>query len=172
MIICLVTVVHKYLLTRSFCLSNLGQRDVKQYLQEEAAKSRASLQLRGKEQFANRMEDENERQIQLQEDQDSHLLDTAAWQDVGEYVKECNRRKRLSLAFRAKEKRHHFQIEQQQKERQIQQSHQDELLRSVDAKFIELAKLKEKARLALASFNHSPSCTFGTKFSHERAHHC
>ena len=118
------------------------------------------------------MEDENERQIQLQEDQDSHLLDTAAWQDVGEYVKECNRRKRLSLAFRAKEKRHHFQIEQQQKERQIQQSHQDELLRSVDAKYIELAKLKEKARLALASFNHSPSCTFGTKFSRERAHHC
>ena len=161
------------LLTESHCFVYYsGQRDVQRYQQEEAAKSRASLQLRGKEQFANRMEAENERMIQLQDDHDGHLLDTAAWQDVNEYVKECNRRKRLSLAFRAKEKRRRFQIEQQQKDQKLQQSHQDELLRSVDAKYIELAKLKEKARLALASFNHSPSCTFGTKFSRERAHHC
>ena len=70
------------------------------------------------------MQAKNDRQIQLQEDQDSHLLDTAAWQDVNEYVKdkECNRRKRLSLAFRAKEKCRHLQIEREQAELKTQDS--------------------------------------------------
>ena len=61
--------------------------------------------------LANRMQAENDRQVQLQEEHQSHLLDTAAWQDVNDYLAECNMRKRLSLAFRAKEKRRHFQVE-------------------------------------------------------------
>ena len=139
----------------------IGQKDVERYQEECAARDRASLCLRGKEHFANRMQAENDRQLKLQEDSESHLLDTAAWQDVNEYVKECNRRKRLSLAFRAKEKRRHFQIEKEQAERKIEQQRLDTQYRSEDARYVEMAKLKEKAAIALASFNQSPNCTFG-----------
>ncbi len=94
----------------------LGQRDVQRYQEDCAARDRASLCLRGKLHFVNRMQAENDRQAQLQDDHQSHLLNAAAWQDVNDYVKECNRRKRLSLAFRATEKRRHYQLEKHESE--------------------------------------------------------
>lgn len=108
------------------------------------------------------MQKENERQVQLQDDHESHLLNAAAWQDVNDYVKECNRRKRLSLAFRANEKRRHYQLEKQQAELRVQQQHHDTQCRSEDARYVEMAKLKEKARLAIESFSQHPSFTFGS----------
>lgn len=138
-----------------------GQRDVQQYQEECAARDRASLSLRGKLNFASRMQRENDKQVQLQEEHRSHLLDTAAWQDVNEYLAECNMRKRLSLAFRAKEKRRHFQFEKKQAALKVQQQHRDTQYRSEDARHVEMANLKEKARLALESFKQHPSCTFG-----------
>lgn len=112
--------------------------------------------------FANRMQEENERQVQLHDDHESHLLNAAAWQDVNDYVKECNRRKRLSLAFRANEKRRHYQLEKQQAELRVQQQHHDTQCRSEDARYVEMAKLKEKARLAIESFSQHPNFTFGS----------
>eukprot|EP00569_Conticribra_weissflogii_P017732 CAMPEP_0171446618 /NCGR_PEP_ID=MMETSP0881-20121228/38688_1 /TAXON_ID=67004 /ORGANISM="Thalassiosira weissflogii, Strain CCMP1336" /LENGTH=810 /DNA_ID=CAMNT_0011971011 /DNA_START=223 /DNA_END=2656 /DNA_ORIENTATION=+ len=137
------------------------QRDVQQYKSDCAARDRASFCLRGKEHFSTRLKEENDRQLRLDEEHESHLLDTAAWQDVNEYVEECKRRKRLSLAFRAKEKRRHFEYEKKQRELKIQQQHADTNFRSEDARYIEMAKLKEKARIALESFKHSPNCSFG-----------
>jgi len=137
------------------------QRDVQQYKSDCAARDRASFCLRGKEHFSTRLKEENDRQLRLDEEHESHLLDTAAWQDVNEYVEECKRRKRLSLAFRAKEKRRHFEHEKKQRELKIQQQHADTNFRSEDARYIEMAKLKEKARIALESFKHSPNCSFG-----------
>jgi hypothetical protein len=90
------------------------------------------------------------------------LLDAAAWQDVNEYLAECKLRKRLSLAFRAKEKRRHFQIEKEQAKLRVQQQHRDTRYRSEDARNVKMANLKEKARLVLESFKQDPSCTFGT----------
>ncbi len=112
--------------------------------------------------FANRLQAENDRQFELQGDHQSHLLDTAAWQDVNEYLAECKLRKRLSLAFRAKEKRRHFQIEKKEAELRVQQQHRETQYRSDDARHVEMENLKEKARLALESFKRNPSCTFGT----------
>lgn len=137
------------------------QRDVRQYKKECAARDCASLRLNGKEKFSRRMEDQNDKEIKLQEDHDSHLLDTGAWQDVNDYVKECSRRNRLSLALRAKEKRHHKQVKKEQAEQRIYQQQLDTHYRSVDARYVEMAKLKEKARIALESFNRSPTCSFG-----------
>ena len=108
------------------------------------------------------MQAENNRELKSEEDHESHVLDTAAWQDVNDYVGECNRRKRLSLAFRAKEKRRHFQVEKEQHELKIHRQHLDTHYRSEDARYIEMAKLKEKARIALESFNRSPTCSFGS----------
>ena len=142
-------------------LTAAAQRDVQRYKEECAARDRASLQLRGKQTVSNRLQEENEKEAKLQDDHESHLLDTAAWQDVNEYIKECNRRKRLSLAFRAKEKRRHLQIEKEMAALKIQQQHQDTQYRSEDARYQEMAKLKE-ARMALeTSFNLSPDCSFG-----------
>jgi len=138
-----------------------GQRDVPQYKKECAARDCASLRLNGKEKFSRRMEDQNDKEIKLQEDHDSHLLDTGAWQDVNDYVKECSRRNRLSLALRAKEKRHHKQVKKEQAEQRIYQQQLYTHYRSVDARYVEMAKLKEKARIALESFNRSPTCSFG-----------
>lgn len=108
------------------------------------------------------MRKEIDRQEMLNHDHDSHLLDTAAWQDVNEYVDECKRRKRLSLAFRAKEKRRHFEYAKQQAALAVQRQHRDTQYRSDDARYIEMAKLKEKAQAALKNFNQSPNCSFGS----------
>eukprot|EP00584_Thalassiosira_punctigera_P010330 CAMPEP_0172526084 /NCGR_PEP_ID=MMETSP1067-20121228/1089_1 /TAXON_ID=265564 ORGANISM="Thalassiosira punctigera, Strain Tpunct2005C2" /NCGR_SAMPLE_ID=MMETSP1067 /ASSEMBLY_ACC=CAM_ASM_000444 /LENGTH=460 /DNA_ID=CAMNT_0013309521 /DNA_START=3 /DNA_END=1385 /DNA_ORIENTATION=+ len=137
------------------------QRDVRRYKEECAAKDRASLRLKGMEHFTGRMQGESNKEYKSQEDHKSHMLDTAAWQDVNEYVEECKRRKRLSLAFRAKEKRRHFQIAKEQAKSKIHQQHIDTLYRSEDARYIEMAKLKEKARIALEAMNQSPTCSFG-----------
>ena len=107
------------------------------------------------------MQEENERQMKLQEDHENHLLDTAAWQDVNKYVEECKRRKRLSLAFRAKEKRRHFEFEKKQAKLKLQERHQETNYRSEDARCMEIKKLKEKARIALESFRQPPNCSFG-----------
>ena len=140
-----------------------GQRDVQQYKDACAARDRASLGLRGKEHFRKRLEAENERQMKSQEDHESHLLDTHAWQDVNDYVKECNRRKRLSLAFRAKEKRRHADYAKKQQRKKIERQQLDTFYRAEDARHVEMAQLKEKARIALealeqpfGSFNGNP----------------
>eukprot|EP00579_Thalassiosira_antarctica_P030433 CAMPEP_0202032354 /NCGR_PEP_ID=MMETSP0905-20130828/65485_1 /ASSEMBLY_ACC=CAM_ASM_000554 /TAXON_ID=420261 /ORGANISM="Thalassiosira antarctica, Strain CCMP982" /LENGTH=921 /DNA_ID=CAMNT_0048596213 /DNA_START=89 /DNA_END=2854 /DNA_ORIENTATION=+ len=143
-------------------LNSACQRDVQHYKEECAARDRASFCFKGKEHFVSRLQAENDRELKSEEDHESHVLDTAAWQDVNDYVGECNRRKRLSLAFRAKEKRRHFQVEKEQAELKIHRQHLDTHYRSEDARYIEMAKLKEKARIALESFNRSPTCSFGS----------
>jgi hypothetical protein len=137
------------------------QRDVQQYRDACAARDRASLILRGKEHFRKRLESENDRQLQSQEDHESHLLDTQAWQDVNDYVKECKRRKRLSLAFRAKEKRRHAEYAKKQHEKKIQKQQMDTFYRAEDARYVEMAQLKEKARIALKALeSERPPCSF------------
>ncbi|KAL3793603.1 hypothetical protein ACHAWO_001652 [Cyclotella atomus] len=137
------------------------QQDVKKYIAECVAKERSSLELKGKEHFANRVRAENERQEKLDQKHESFLLETEAWQDVNDYVEECKRRRRLSLAFRAKEKRQHFEYAKQQAKLKVQRQHQDTHFRSEDAKYVEIARLREKARIAIESFNRSPNCSFG-----------
>ena len=133
------------------------QRDMQQYKEACAARDRASLSLRGKENFRKRLESENEHQLQSQEDHESHLLDTQAWQDVNDYVTECNGRKRLSLAFRAKEKRRHAEYAKKQHQKRIQRQQMDTFYRAEDARHVEMAQLKEKARIALEAFELPPS---------------
>lgn len=148
--------------THALLFSCSGQRDVLNYKTECAARERAHLSLRGKEHFANRVREEIVRQDRLDQDHESHLLDTAAWQDVNEYAEACKRRQRLSLAFRAKEKRRHMEHDRNQKELEVQRQHKDTFYRSEDARYVELARLREKARIAIESFNRSPECTFGS----------
>ena len=118
--------------------------------------------LRGKEHFATRVQEESERQAKLEDDHQNHLLDTEAWKDVNDYVQECKRRRRLSLAFRAKEKRRHFEFAKQQAVLEVNRQHRETRYRSDDARYVEIAKLREKARIAMESFNYPPKCSFGS----------
>ena len=126
---------------------------MQQYKDACAARDRASLALRGKEHFRKRLESENERQLQSQVDHESHQLDTQAWQDVNDYVKECKGRRRLSLAFRAKEKRRHADYEKKQRQKRIQKQQMDTFYRAEDARYIHMAQLKEKAKIALQALD-------------------
>lgn len=108
------------------------------------------------------MQEENDRQTKLEEDHKNHLLDTEAWKDVNDYVEECKRRRRLSLAFRAKEKRRHFEFAKKQAALEVERQHRYTRYRSEDARYVEIAKLREKARIAMESFNYPPECSFGS----------
>merc|ERR1711957_177458 len=137
--------------SESFMLKWEGERDAQIYQKDCAEKDRQHLRLKGKEHFTRRMQAANEKRMLAENSHESHLLDTRAWQDVNNYVGECKRRKRLSLAFRAKEKRRHNQIEKERADLKVHHQHLDTLYRSEDARYTEMAKLKEKARSALGS---------------------
>ena len=145
----------------SFLLKWEAEKDAQNYKKECSEKENALLRLKGKESFNIRLQAENDKRLQEEQNHESHLLDTKAWQDVNDYVKECKLRSRLSLAFRAKEKRCHFQIEKEQSELMIRSQHLDTHYRSVDARYIEMTKLKEKACIALEALSLSPTCSFG-----------
>lgn len=89
--------------------------------------------------------------MEYEEDQRRRDLDTLARADVEEYVKDCKKRRRMSLAVRAKEHRCHLEWK-----KNMAQAERDEKSRrsknaSLDMKYVELAKEKERARIALAA---------------------
>ena len=126
-----------------------GQKDVENYQKEVAQQKRNSLEYRGKEFSLQRMESNSRRQKQVEIEHQNFELETQARFDVEEYIKDCKSRRRLSLAFRAKEKRRHAEWKRQEKERQIEESSRDANYRAMDQRYILLAQQKERARMAV-----------------------
>jgi len=143
------------------CTVFAGQKDVEEYKKKCAARDRASLVYRGKEVQIRRMITEQQQAIEYEEDQKRRALDTLACGDVDEYVKDCKKRRRLSLAQRAKESRHHQQWRRKeaQESREAKARHTRNM--GVDRRYVELAKEKERARIALDALRHA-KCTFST----------
>ena len=81
--------------------------------------------------------------------QKNRSLNAAARDDVKKYLKSCKNRNRLPLATRAKEKRCHTDWEKTQDTTQREQLHHDTIYWDMDNMYVELAKEKEKACLAL-----------------------
>ena len=133
----------------TFRLPNTGQKDVENYQKEVAQQKRNSLEYRGKEFSLQRMESNSRRQKQVEIEHQNFELETQARFDVEEYIKDCKSRRRLSLAFRAKEKRRHAEWKRQEKERQIEESSRDANYRAMDQRYILLAQQKERARMAV-----------------------
>jgi hypothetical protein len=109
------------------------------------------------------MEADKRRQQQVAVEHQNYELESLAQVDVEEYIKDCKQRRRLSLAFRAKEKRHHADWKRREKERQIQEHSRDANDRAMDRRYVQLAEQKERARVALdalrdigCSFNGNP----------------
>jgi len=135
-------------------LKAAGDRDVQAYREQCAARDRASLQYQLKESRIQRMEEANRKQIEYDHEQTNLKLEEGARRDVEEYVESCKRRRRLSLAFRAKEKRRHFEHQRTQRERSILRRNAATRDRAVDANFVQLAQQKERAEQALLNLQH------------------
>lgn len=102
-----------------------------------------------KEARLKRLEAENEREKKQALDHKSFKLDSLANMDVDEYLKDCKKRRRKSLAFRAKEKRRHATWAQKQHEKEVRARQESGHLQSLDYQYMALAQQQERARVAL-----------------------
>lgn len=126
-----------------------GQNDIEKYKREMAEKARKSLEFRGKESRVRRLEEENQARKQQAQDHQSFELDSLARMDVEEYIKDCKKRRRKSLAFRAKERRRHAEWKRRQEEKEIQAQRETGHLQSLDYQYMALAQQQERARIAM-----------------------
>jgi hypothetical protein len=107
------------------------------------------LQYRGKEKKMQLLEAEDQK-LQGQElEHEIFELESRARGDVEEYFKDCKRRRRKSLAFRAKEKSHHAKWKQEQREKELKEQRHTSHLRSRDAQQMALSQQQERARMAM-----------------------
>ncbi len=137
------------------------QKDVDSYKASCAARDRASFQFRLKESRIQRLEAQNQHDNDYIENQKSRAIDDGAREDVKEYIKECKAKRRQSLAFRAKEKRRHAQWERKQYEKELRERSRNTHYASLDSRYMQLAKEKERAQVALDALRHA-GCSFST----------
>jgi hypothetical protein len=123
------------------------------------------LVFRRKEAFVHRIEVEIQQEKEKEVEHESYELDAAGRRDVEEYAKECKKRRRLSLAFRATEKRRHAEWDKEQTRAEIEQRSHDTTLRAMDRLYIERAKMKERARVAMLAMRHSGSNSMMNPFA-------
>jgi len=135
------------------------QKDVEAYKKKCAERDRASLCYRGKELHLQRLHAEEEHQKQNELDHERHNLEGEARSDVDEYVKECKRRRRLSLAFRAKERRRHANWEKTKADKERERRRQHSKNMTLDQRYVELAKERERTERAINKLKHA-GCSF------------
>jgi len=137
----------------------IDHKELEEYRSACAARDRASLAYRRKEAYLQRLRKLQEKEIENQEQAAINQLEDSAHLDVLEYVEECKMRRRLSLVYRANEKRRHREWERLKKEEEREQLHRSTKLVSLDRKYVELAKQKERACIALDALRHA-GCSF------------
>jgi hypothetical protein len=134
-----------------------GQKDVEEYKKQCAERDRLSLNFRGKELQAQKLITEAMEQSEYEQDQRRREVETLARSDVEEYIKDCKRRRRMSLAVRAKEHRHHLDWKREKAEAEREQRSLTSRNASRDRRYVELAKEKERARIALDALRRAQS---------------
>lgn len=140
-------------------LRSQDHKDIEAYKQACASRDRASLQYRRTEAQVQRLEQE-ERLIQERKQQEINQdLESLARSDVQVYINSCKERRRLSLAFRAKEKRRQAEWLQQRVEGERQDISRQVRNRLLDRRYEELARHQERARIAMDAIRHA-GCTF------------
>lgn len=135
------------------------QKDVEGYRKDCAERDRTSFEYRRKEARIQRLEEEEQLLEQQQADAATFQLDTLAQTDVDDYLKECQNRRRLSLAFRAKEKRHHAHWKKEKTEQKREERSRDVRGRLMDQRYVELALQQERAQIAIDAIRHA-GCSF------------
>lgn len=140
-------------------LRSSDQKEVEAYKQACAEREKASLQYQRKEAQVQRLEEKERHMSQRQIDELNEDLETQARFDVEDYILSCKRRRRLSLAFRAKEKRRHADWRREQEEREREARSREVRDRLIDRRHEELARQQEQARAAMDAIRHA-GCTF------------
>lgn len=140
-------------------LKNSGQKDIEKYKAESAERDRKSLQYRGKQLQLQHLEEEKRRIEQLKIDEENAKLETLARKDVEEYYKDCQKRRRKSLALRAKERRRNFAWKRKTEEEKVQERSHTSHLHSLDMKHMALAQEEERAQRAMDALRRA-GCTF------------
>jgi hypothetical protein len=142
----------------------VGQKDVENYKKETAERRRKSHQFRGKESKVQRLEAEGQGQKQQKLEHENFELDSLARKDVEEYIKGCKKRRRKSLAFRAKEKRRHAQWRRQQEEKETEERSRTGHFQSLDAQHVALARQQELTRIAMDALRSAGCSIKGNPF--------
>lgn len=135
------------------------QKDVEAYEKKCAERDRASLCYRGKELQLQHLEVEKQRQKDYECGQEQRALETEARGDVEEYLKDCKKRRRLSLAFRAKERNQHSKWVKQKADEERTKRSQHTKNMALDQRYVELARDKERAEIAINALRHA-GCSF------------
>jgi hypothetical protein len=129
--------------------------EVAKYLDECAQRDRKSLEYRGKELCLQRVQGKEHHLSELELQEKNQTLESLARADVAEYVEDCKRRRRMSLAHRANEKRRHARWQREQLEKEIDEHSRLVHDRLMDQRHVELARQQERARLALNAIRHA-----------------
>jgi hypothetical protein len=128
---------------------------VKEYLEQCAAQERASLVFRGKETRLIRLKEQERKSQELEEMKQNFELEAAAGRDVQDYVVKCKNRDRLSVVFRAKEKRRHVEWEKEKNRLQIEGRNREISNRALDARYVKLAQERERVLKAIETIRHA-----------------
>jgi len=139
----------------SMVLKWAAEDDVKEYLEQCAAQERASLVFRGKETRLIRLKEQEWKSQELEEMKQNFELEAAAGRDVQDYVEKCKNRDRLSLVFRAKEKRRHVEWEKEKNRLEIEGRNREINNRALDARYVKLAQERERAMKAIETIRHA-----------------
>jgi hypothetical protein len=137
------------------------QKDVEEYKRKCSERDRSSFIYRGKELQIQKMELEKIRDEEAEKEARRRELDDLARKDVDKYVEDCKKRRRQSLAFRAKESRRHMIWNKQKQASEIENRRNQTRARGLDLRYVELAKEKERAQIALDALRHA-KCTFSS----------
>ena len=132
---------------------------IKDYEAQCAERDRNSLSFRGKETTRQRLERQQQEAVQQKQQHANFELEELDQKDVEEYIKDCRRRRRMSLAFRAKEKRRHADWKRRQQEREVRERRHLVHGRLMDQRYVELARQEEQAKQALEAIRHSNRTT-------------
>jgi hypothetical protein len=131
------------------------QREVALYTKQCTDRDRASFEYRRKDARIQRINDEDSLRTHREEENQSLKLETLARMDVVEYINDCKKRRRMSLACRAKEKRKQAEWLRDNKRKERDENSRRAHDQRMDQKYIELAQQKERARLALNAIRHA-----------------
>jgi hypothetical protein len=131
---------------------------VEKYKADCEERRRKSFQFRGKQSQVQRLEGEQRRIEKLKQDAESFRLDSLARKDIEEYYRDCQRRRRQSLAMRAKEMRQHVEWNRRKAGKELEERVHTSDLQSLDMHHMALAREKERARLAMDALL-SAGCT-------------
>ena len=143
-------------------LRAIDHQEMETYIKKCAERDRASFEYRRKDTRIQRLQEEEMLMTRREQELNNQKLETLARFDVVDYVNDCMKRRRMSLACRAKEKRKQAQWCRLKKKKEIDEQSRRVHDQLMDQKYVELAKQKDRARLALNAIRHA-GYTFNKK---------